>query len=426
MVMEEIDRLKALDHPAVLRLFEYYADTNALHLITDHLPGGELAKIVEESHKKGTRLIEEWVRKTFHQVCEGIAYCHGKGVMHRDLKLDNIMLGAMDPPEAIIIDVGLAELFPPAHGDNHRSSKGTGSIQTMAPEVFRHSSTYKCDVWSLGCCLFGMVCQKPLWVPSRSGGVEIYPYPFAPPPDMSQPQIQQYIRRQQAGPDLMSTWCTPCTTQRFGARQLILTMLTFNEQARPNMRKVLAHHWLKGAADSSPKATFDPEQLDCLVNFQRSSALDEVMLLDVASQLPLSELADFRELFRDLDVDGNGRLDASELVSAMQRAGMDADVAKHTADKFARAGSVEFSRFVAALVPSRPDELMPYLCDAFNRLDTDGDGYITADELRDLLAKTSLKQTASQAVENLLEAAGGGEQGVTLESLEEHFSELCA
>jgi len=426
MVMEEIDKLKALDHPAVLRLFEYYADTNALHLITDHLPGGELAKIVEESHKKGTPLAEAWVRKTFHQVCEGIAYCHGKGVMHRDLKLENVMLGTMDPPEAIIIDVGLAELFPPAHGDNHRSSKGTGSIQTMAPEVFRHSSTYKCDVWSLGCCLFGMVCKKPLWIPSRSGGMEIYPYPFAPPQDMSQPQLQQYIRRQQGGPDLMNTWCSPCTAQRFGARQLIHTMLTFNEQARPNMRNVLPHPWLRGAADASPKATFGPEQLDCLVNFQRSSALDEVVLLNVASQLPLSELAEFRELFRDLDVDGNGRLDASELVAAMQRAGLEADVAKETAEKFARAGSVEFSRFVAALVPSRPELLMPYLCDAFNRLDTDGDGYITADELRDLLATTSLKQTASQAVENLLGALGGEEQRVTLETLTKHVSELCA
>jgi len=424
VVMEEIDKLKALDHPAVLRLFEYYVDSHDLHLVTDHLPGGELQKVVEDMHVDGKTMTEEWVRTVFQQVCAGVAYCHGKGVMHRDLKLENVMLGSIDPPEAIIIDMGLAELFPPTHADSHRSSAPTGSIPTMAPEVFLHSSTYKCDVWSLGCCLFGLMCKKPLWFKTATSGLEPYMYPFAPPKDDSRPQLEEYLRRQKAGPDVVNTWCSPDFA---GARQLIGLMLTFNEQARPNMRQVMAHPWLQESPDASPQRMFAPEQLDCLVNFQRTSALDEVMLLNVASQLPLSELADFRELFRSLDADKDGRLDVAELAVAMQKAGLDACVANEAAKKFARMGSVEFSRFVAALVPSKPALLEVYLRDAFNRLDTDGDGYITAEELREILEKKNLRQVkVSQAVDNMFAGVEGGRQRVSFKSISKHINELCA
>jgi len=422
VVMEEIDKLKALDHPAVLRLFEYYADSHALHLVTDHLPGGDLCKTVDDAHLNGTPLAEEWVRSVFHQVCEGVAYCHGKGVMHRDLKLENIMLGGMDPPEAIIIDMGLAELFPTTQADNHRSTAPTGSIPTMAPEVLKHSSTYKCDVWSLGCCLFGMLCKKPIWFKTHTGDLEPYPYPFAPPKDTSRPQLEDYLRRQRDGPDLTNTAVD-------GAIPLIKAMLTYYEEDRPNLQEVLSIGWLRGSPDASPQATFAPEQLDCLMNFQHASALDEVMLLNIASQLPLSELAEFRELFRTLDADGNGRLDAFELAAAMQNAGLEPAVADEAAKKFARMGAVEFSRFVAALVPSRPELLMPYLRDAFNRLDTDGDGFITAQELRALLEKKNLKHPkASQAVSTMLDSVGGHgmRQRVSFKSIRKHISELCA
>lgn len=425
VVMEEIDKLKALDHPAVLRLFEYYADAQALHLITDHLPGGDVNKAVEEALLKGRPLREDWCRSVFHQVCEGVAYIHGKGVMHRDLKLENIMLGSTSPPEAIIIDVGLAELFPPHRADSHRSTAPTGSIPTMAPEVLMQSSSYKCDVWSLGCCLFGLLCRIPLWFSGKGGKVEAYPYPFNPPRSDARPELEEYLRRQKAGPDLSNT---RCTREAPSARDLISKMLTFKEQARPSMKQVLAHPWLKvvSAQDAKQPQGLSPDHLDCLVNFQRSSALEEAILLDVASQLPLQELGCFRELFRHMDADGNGRLDIQELAEAMQKAGLDPTPAREAAKKLARVGSVEFSRFVAALVPSRRELLMPYLRDAFNRLDTDGDGFITAAELRALLEKGNLKHLkASQTVCSMFEALGGGYQ-ISFEALSSHFSEMCA
>lgn len=423
VVMEEIDKLKALDHPAVLRLFEYYVDSQDLHLITDHLQGGELCKAVEDAHKNDQPLEENWIRSIFYQVCEGVAYCHGKGVMHRDLKLENIMLNTLDPPEAIIIDVGLAELFPPNRADSHRSSAPTGSIPTMAPEVLMQSSTYKCDVWSLGCCLFGMVCKTPIWFKRSSGDLEAYPYPFSPPQDDSRPQLEEYLRRQKAGPDLSNTWCK---REAPSARDLISRMLTFSVEVRPNMKQVLMHPWLRRTLEECSTPTFDASQIDSMIGFQRSSALEEAVLLNVASQLPLKELTDFRDLFRYVDSDKDGRLDSQELAEAFVQAGLDHHCAQDAAKKLARLGTVEFSRFVAGLLPSKPELLLPYLRDAFNRLDTDGDGYVSFSELRGLLEKTSLKNTKiSQTVVSMFEALGGC-QRISFEALAQHVNDICA
>ena len=60
-------------------------------MITDLLPGGDLLEAVERSYGEKKQLPEAWVAAVFRQACEGTAYCHAKGVMHKDLKLENIM-----------------------------------------------------------------------------------------------------------------------------------------------------------------------------------------------------------------------------------------------------------------------------------------------------------------------------------------------
>merc|ERR1719414_1719833 len=111
--MEEVDKLKTLDHPNLLRLFEYFVDDQALYLVTDLMAGGVLLDAIVQSHMKGQPLAEQWSKRVFLDMCEGIACAHAKGVMHKDLKLDNVMLSSVEHPNAVVIDVGFAELFPP-------------------------------------------------------------------------------------------------------------------------------------------------------------------------------------------------------------------------------------------------------------------------------------------------------------------------
>ncbi|CAE7250107.1 CIPK18 [Symbiodinium pilosum] len=88
----EIQLLAMLDHPRIVRLYEWYADTENVYIITDVCDGGELFDLVKASQEQNQLIPEEWIRRIFTQATEAISYCHGKGVMHKDLKFENLLL----------------------------------------------------------------------------------------------------------------------------------------------------------------------------------------------------------------------------------------------------------------------------------------------------------------------------------------------
>jgi len=418
LIMEEMDKLKALDHPAILRLFEYYVDADRLYLITDFLRCGDLLQALVASHLQRSPLAEPWVQGVFVQICEGVSYIHSKGLMHKDLKLDNILLSSADPPQPVVIDVGLAELFPVEDADTFRSEEYAGSVPTVAPEVIRRSFTCKCDVWSLGCCLFGLLCQKPTAFRGPDGGLEVYPYPFSPPEGPQPEEMEAYACRMEQGP--------PLENFRGGeeARDLLRLMLTPDDQRRPSMPQVLAHSWLRDEGCGAEPRGLSAEKLDCLLNFDSINALEEAVLLDVASQIPLREVRGLAQLFGAMDRERDGALDAGELAAAMEAAGLEADLAGRAAAHFAREGMVEFSRFVAALLPSRRGLLMRHLHAAFRRLDADGDGVLTREDVRSLLREDS-SGSCRRATRIFQALSNDGASPVSFEDFSAYFQKLC-
>ncbi|CAE6926914.1 CPK4 [Symbiodinium sp. CCMP2592] len=403
LIMEEIDKLKSLDHPAVLRLFEYYADSRSLYLITDLLPGGDLLEAVEKSYAEKKQLPEAWVAAVFRQACEGVAYCHAKGVMHKDLKLENIMLCSIDPPEAVVIDVGLAELFPPSQADSFKSADAAGTLATMAPEVIRGSFCAKCDVWSLGCCLYALLCTRPRRLRDTPLPEDAKPedddpscyynyfYPFRPPLGESRAELKAYIERQRRGPDLARLRCSAV------ADDLVKELLTFDEPSRPHLMAVLTHRWLQESRER--EQVLGAGQVDSLLQFHRTNALAQAVLLDMASQLPLAQLRELTQLFESMDKDGNGMLDRGELTEALMKAGLEPEPARQAAVRLLDdgGGSVEFSRFVAALVPSCRELLTAKLLrSSFDRLDENGDGFVSRAELQRLLERAGSRLSHAQ------------------------------
>lgn len=117
MPVQDIERevliMQQIDHPHVVRLFEWYEDRTTVALVLEALHGGTLRDVMlkQKDAKRGLR--EDWSRKVMHQVLDGMCYCHSMQVMHKDLKDENIMLLKRDPnydePFAVIIDLGIAD-----------------------------------------------------------------------------------------------------------------------------------------------------------------------------------------------------------------------------------------------------------------------------------------------------------------------------
>ena len=75
----EIDTLKTLDHPHIIRLFEYFEDYNNIYIIMEAAKGGELLDVIDSNYKAGYRLNEQWIAVVFEQSLSAIAYVHARG-----------------------------------------------------------------------------------------------------------------------------------------------------------------------------------------------------------------------------------------------------------------------------------------------------------------------------------------------------------
>jgi calcium-dependent protein kinase len=98
----EIDILKNLDHPNIVKLFEVFEDRNFMYLVTELCSGGELFdEIVARKH-----FTEKDAASVIKQVLSAVSYCHSKKVAHRDLKPENILLDQKKNDMIKVIDFG--------------------------------------------------------------------------------------------------------------------------------------------------------------------------------------------------------------------------------------------------------------------------------------------------------------------------------
>ena len=147
-ILQEIESMATLDHPNVIKVYEYFQDRDSVSQIMEPCYGGELQDRINEVFQKGKPCYsEEFVCDVMKQTFRALAFMHSHNFMHKDLKPQNIMLVSKDSASIKVIDFGLAELFEP---DQKHSDAFGGTLLYMAPEVFRLKLEFKSDIWSAG------------------------------------------------------------------------------------------------------------------------------------------------------------------------------------------------------------------------------------------------------------------------------------
>jgi calcium-dependent protein kinase len=152
---EEVNVLRRLEHPSIVKLHEHTEDksSNQLLIILEYIPGGSCRSLLKK--QGGKPLLEVQVAHFMSDVFDALVHCHTRGVIHRDLKPDHMMLtGTLDGrPKCTIIDFGLSVSCCDAnsmHMLHTELMKRVGTPAYMAPEVVDRdvSCTSKADVWS--------------------------------------------------------------------------------------------------------------------------------------------------------------------------------------------------------------------------------------------------------------------------------------
>jgi len=413
----EIKLLAMLDHPNVLRMYEWYNDTVNIYLITDVCAGGELMDIVKDHVEQGVPIKEAIVARIFSQILEAIGYCHSKGVMHKDLKLENIMLSkkvtpttALEDVHAIVIDVGLAELFGAQHHKGVRSHDIAGSPATMAPEMLKGDFSYKCDVWSIGCMLFCIFNKSPQFLPDGKGGQILYAYPFMPQPTAQDPMgMMGMVAAMQRGPPMHLLQGAGPPVQ-----SLIQSMLNVDERARPTPAQCAQSQWF--SLQNTFEICFSQEQVEALTKEHENKLLWRSMALEAASQIPVSKVGQLSKAFKSADLNKDGQVTNAEMVAVLTRHGVAQDVAQRAANAadFNQDGAIEWSEFTASCLPMCKELFAISLQTAFANLDKNFDGSLDRKEIMSLVENGTVDRMhlpVSKTVEEMLtelDADGSG------------------
>ncbi|KAF4664049.1 hypothetical protein FOZ61_001169 [Perkinsus olseni] len=380
----EIECMKKMDHPHILRLFEYYEDANNMYLITDICEGGHLLKVIEDAHRSKIRkpMTERWICSVFRQAIDAVAHCHAHGLIHKDIKAENILLMNRAPatagkgkkiyemdPHVVLIDFGLAELFDPSRA--FQSKVVAGTPYTMAPEVWasaqNRSKTFglKCDVYSLGCVLFHILTGKIPVIPKGNNA-------------------RAWLRAIEGGPE----WSLlDSTGASMDARKLVRAMMRINERERPSSRQCLQSEWFS-LHHAEHTQRLSPVAVRELAGFCRRSAFERSVLMGVATQVNALDIPEINSIFTALDRANTGTLSRERVAVALQGLGIEETMALKAVEALDMDGddNIDYTELVAGLLCAYDDHIDRLLWAAFRSLDLDNDGRLDRKEVATLLS----------------------------------------
>jgi serine/threonine protein kinase len=146
----EIHHHRRLHHPNVMQLYEVLATESYIWMVTELCPGGELYDYLVE---RGV-MPEPEARRIFGQLCLAVAYVHDRGIVHRDLKLENVLLD-----ERCNVKVGDFG-FTREYEAKKLMETFCGTTGYAAPEMLagRKYTGEEVDIWSLGVILYALLC----------------------------------------------------------------------------------------------------------------------------------------------------------------------------------------------------------------------------------------------------------------------------
>lgn len=208
-IYREIIISTLLRHPNIVRLIDFVYDDSFFYLIFEYAEGAQLYDMLLD---KG-RLDEINARRIFRQILSSVDYIHKNSVVHRDLKIENIIIDVNG--NAKLIDFGLSNFY-----DNKNFlTTFCGSLYFAAPELLKGQmyNGPEIDTWSLGVILFTMLCG------------------FVPFDDKDLPSLQKKIKEGEFEiPRFLSS----------SAKKLLKRILTTRPSMRISLKEIMENEWV--------------------------------------------------------------------------------------------------------------------------------------------------------------------------------------
>ena len=375
-ILNEINILRTMDHPGILKIFEFYSSKQNYSIVTELCPGGELFQQIID---KGP-FTERYSAYVMYQIFSAVNYCHKMHIVHRDLKPENILIVSKDReglPTIKICDFGTSKMFE--KGAVQR--KLVGSSYYIAPEVLKKHYNEKCDVWSCGVIMYILLSARP---------------PFGGEDD------NEIMERVSTGKyDLESP---PFNKLSKNSIDLIKRLLTMDPEQRISAEQALNHPWFKEfKSQEIYNRINDADTIKTLVEnlkkYKRTSIIQETALAYLVHHFPqIKDVVNSCKLFNQIDKSGDGKITKAELLRGLSERyksdTLEADVEEIYKNlDMDNNGYIGYEEFVRAAVSKEYFVRDNVLRFAFRYFDKDGSGEITFDEIEALFSQSISDKT---------------------------------
>eukprot|EP00814_Leptocylindrus_danicus_P000657 CAMPEP_0116048316 /NCGR_PEP_ID=MMETSP0321-20121206/29478_1 /TAXON_ID=163516 /ORGANISM="Leptocylindrus danicus var. danicus, Strain B650" /LENGTH=942 /DNA_ID=CAMNT_0003530491 /DNA_START=66 /DNA_END=2894 /DNA_ORIENTATION=+ len=371
---EEIFIMCQLDHPNIVRLEEVYESHSEIYLVQELCLGGELFDRLDE--QPDYHYSEHECARLVKQILCSVRYIHSKGIVHRDLKLENFLFTSKSPDSELkMIDFGLSKHF----FQGEVQSEAVGTPYTVAPEVIRGRYDERCDVWAVGVIAFLLLSGDPPF--GGCGG----PEPLV--------QVRDNILRGKFEFEPHYIWSNVSNTAKDFIRKLLIT----NPMQRPNAWEAQQHDWItvySKAMENENDKMLDRGVMQSLVQFKELSDMRKLLCEVLSFTLLPEQIAHLRKAFEQFDTEGSGEISLEGLKQVLMANASDGSLGALTEDEVQdifdamrvrkTETTIHWHEFIAAgLSQCEVDDRNLRL--AFNRLDREHKGYITFENVLDLV-----------------------------------------
>ena len=365
-LFNEINILKKIDHPNIIKIFEFYITSEAYYLIIEYCEGGDLYH-----YSKFHKLTEKQISYIMYQILSALNYCHKMKILHRDLKPDNILLknSLNNYCDIKICDFGTAQIFQ----KNEFQNEIIGTLCYMAPEVINEKYNEKCDLWSCGVMMYQLLTGNNIFI------------------GRNEEKIIDNILNKKIDKNEFTGYNNIII-------DLLMKLLERNPINRISAEEAL-NHKLFDFYDIKNKITEIKDKnkifkyINNLKKYKCESLLQEIALAYLVHNYPdLQEVEDASKFFAKIDVQKKGKISKEELFTGLSLMINSDELNNDINDIFANIDTnkdnyLSYEEFIRAVVDKNiflEDNVLKY---AFHHFDLQKKGEINLNDLELLFSK---------------------------------------
>ena len=417
-LLNEIAVLKNLDHPHIIKIFEYFETKDKIYIIAELCEKGDLQKYIERE-----KIVKEKiVKKIIRQLIMILNYLHKNRIVHRDLKLQNILVDNSSEENFSIklIDFGISTEIK-----NVNLTESIGTVLYVAPEVILSDYNEKCDIWSIGIIMFYLLSGK-------------LPFLGLTHKEIMKKVIVADLKFEDDIWDKISK----------SAKSFIKTLLTKDYSTRINAQQALDDEWFKNEIDDFNENTDNIQEIDIkkdnenldekikkafenIKDFKVKSIVQQLAQIYITRNLTnKKEYSGYVEVFKILDKNNDGKLSFDELNSYYKKI---LDGSDNKFDNFSleeafkkidinKNGYIEYSEFLVAVLKNiyTPNNLI----EVFQVFDMEDKGKISTNDLKKVLSPLKGPRLSNHFWNKLLAEIDKNHDGfISFNEFKEHLEE---